>query len=444
LGLVGAGARALDVIVAPATPPGVSALAIVRLSGPFEGVERVAAALAPALRTGGEERKARLVTVLDAEGAPLDELVAIRYLAPRSPTGEDVLELMCHGSPAIVSGLLAAARAAGARPAAPGEFTRRALANGRVDLVKAEGLARLCAAETREDARRSLALVSGALSSRLGGARERLLDVLAALEAALDFAEDVEETQAAATAEALDSVREELLFLSASAERVRPERAPRVVLAGLPNAGKSTLFNALVGFDRAIVTPRPGTTRDAVSETVALAGTLVTLVDTAGVRESEDEVERIGVDVARRAAAGADLVLWLVDGSTEEPWAPPDGALVVRTKADLPAAARDVAAEAEVSALTGRGLEELVGLVAARLGTSEATDGLLVLARHGEALRAAASALEAASDLARRRQPTELVASELRRALSALGEVTGETASEELLDRIFSTFCLGK
>jgi tRNA modification GTPase len=351
---------------------------------------------------------------------------------------------MCHGSPAIVSGLLAAARAAGARPAAPGEFTRRALANGRVDLVKAEGLARLCAAETREDARRSLALVSGALSSRLGGARERLLDVLAALEAALDFAEDVEETQAAATAEALDSVREELLFLSASAERVRPERAPRVVLAGLPNAGKSTLFNALVGFDRAIVTPRPGTTRDAVSETVALAGTLVTLVDTAGVRESEDEVERIGVDVARRAAAGADLVLWLVDGSTEEPWAPPDGALVVRTKADLPAAARDVAAEAEVSALTGRGLEELVGLVAARLGTSEATDGLLVLARHGEALRAAASALEAASDLARRRQPTELVASELRRALSALGEVTGETASEELLDRIFSTFCLGK
>jgi tRNA modification GTPase len=451
--LVGGGERALDVIVAPATPAGVSALSIVRLSGPGETMRGVLRALAPGLLADAPERTAHLASVLDEDGEPLDEVVALLYRAPRSPTGEDVAELICHGSPAIVEGLLAAARAAGARPARAGEFTRRALANGKLDLAEAEGIARLSSAETRDEARRSLSLVKGALSRRLGEAREKLLDLLAALEASLDFADDVAETDPEATARELARVRAELAALAASAERAQPETAPRVVIAGRPNAGKSTLFNALLGTDRAIVTARPGTTRDAVSERVSLAGPggrLVTLVDTAGVRETEDDVERIGVDVAKRAAAGADLVLWLVDGPDPRDHGgdSPAGALVVRTKIDLvpPPGARAAPPgfDAEVSAVTGAGLDELARLLAARLGVAAGADGLLVLARHGDALLRAGAALELAEEATRRRAGDELVAAEVRRALSSLGEITGETATQELLERIFSSFCIGK
>ncbi|HKC25183.1 MAG TPA: tRNA uridine-5-carboxymethylaminomethyl(34) synthesis GTPase MnmE [Thermoanaerobaculia bacterium] len=447
--LVAEGARDLDVIVAPATPPGVAALAIVRLSGPAEPLAAVLRALAPGLPAGAAERTAHLTNVLDSEGGPLDDVVALLYRAPRSPTGEDVVELICHGSPAVVAGLLAAACAAGARPARAGEFTRRALANGKLDLAEAEGIARLSSAESRDEARRSLSLVRGALSRRLEEARERLLDLLAALEASLDFAEDVGASDPEATARELARLRAELGELAASAERARPETAPRVVLAGRPNAGKSTLFNALLGSDRAIVAARPGTTRDAVSERVSLAGTLVTLVDTAGVRETEDDVERIGVDVARRAAAGADLVLWLVDGSVPsdgDDGAPP-GALLIRTKVDLLPSSGGPAPsgiDVDVSAATGSGVVDVARLVAARLGGSERADGLLVLARHGEALLRAGAALELAEESARSRAGDELVAAEVRRALFSLGEITGETATEELLERIFSSFCIGK
>ncbi len=447
--LVAEGARDLDVIVAPATPPGVAALAIVRLSGPAEPLAAVLRALAPGLPAGAAERTAHLTNVLDSEGGPLDDVVALLYRAPRSPTGEDVVELICHGSPAVVAGLLAAACAAGARPARAGEFTRRALANGKLDLAEAEGIARLSSAESRDEARRSLSLVRGALSRRLEEARERLLDLLAALEASLDFAEDVGASDPEATARELARLRAELGELAASAERARPETAPRVVLAGRPNAGKSTLFNALLGSDRAIVAARPGTTRDAVSERVSLAGTLVTLVDTAGVRETEDDVERIGVDVARRAAAGADLVLWLVDGSVPsdgDDGAPP-GALLIRTKVDLlPSSGGPTPSgiDVDVSAATGSGVVDVARLVAARLGGSERADGLLVLARHGEALLRAGAALELAEESARSRAGDELVAAEVRRALFSLGEITGETATEELLERIFSSFCIGK
>jgi len=438
-----------DVIVAPATPPGVSALAIVRLSGPPGAALAVARRMVPSLPERPEERRALVSRFVDADGRPLDEGVVLPYEAPRSSTGEEVVELFCHGSPAIVAALLSAARAAGARSARPGEFTRRALANGKLDLAEAEGIARLAAAESRGAAARALGLVEGELSRRVRAVREELLDLLAEIEVGLDFPEDVGRGDPEARQKALVRTEAALsALLSAADGSAARERIPMVAIAGRPNAGKSTLFNALLGADRAIVTSHPGTTRDAVAEAADLLGVRIRLVDTAGLREAECEVERIGVDVARRTAGLADVVLLLVDGS-----APPSGedqsvagtlgerALVVRTKADLPGATPFfLAADAVVSARTGEGLDALRALVRDRLGGAESEGEILVLDRHRDALRRAADASAAAAEA----PGDEIAASSLREALHALGEITGETASEELLDRIFSTFCIGK
>jgi tRNA modification GTPase len=441
--------RTADVIVAPATPPGASALAIVRLSGPPGAACAVARRLVPSLPERPEPRRALVARFVDADGRPVDEGVVLPWAAPHSATGEEVVELFCHGAPAIVAALLEAARAAGARPARAGEFTRRALANGKLDLAAAEGVARLVAAESRGAARRALGLVDGELSRRVRALREQLLDLLVGLEAGLDFPEDVPPDGAEALRARLGPPAAELrALLAVAAASAGRERVPTLVLAGRPNAGKSTLFNALLGTDRAIVTPHPGTTRDAVSEPAEFGGARVRLVDTAGLRETGDEIERLGVDVARRAADRADVVVLLVDGSA--PPAPEDRAaagglgaraVVVRTKADLPPFAPwDLAADAVVSARTGEGLDGLRGLLAERLGAAEADGDLLVLDRHRDALgRTAALLGEAAAA-----PGEEVAASLLREALSALGEITGETATEELLERIFSRFCIGK
>jgi len=446
--LVGDRGRSGDVIVAPATPPGVSALAIVRLSGPPRAAAAVARALAPSLPREPENRRAVVCRFVDAGGRPVDEGIVLPFLAPHSATGEEVVELYCHGAPAIVATLLEAARRAGARPAAAGEFTRRALENGKLDLAEAEGIARLAAAESGAAARRALGLADGDLSRRVAGAREALLDLLAALESSLDFADDVGDVDRGRLRSELSRVEAELGALADAARGgAGRERLPEVAIAGRPNAGKSTLFNALVGSDRAIVTAVPGTTRDAVAETVYLDGAQVRLVDTAGLREASDEVETLGVAVARRAAGRADLVLLVVDGS-----APPhsdDGAtrealgakvLVVRTKGDLPAAPGAAPGDVAVSARTGAGLEALKARVVELLGLAESGEGLLVLDRHRDALERAAAAVRAAGGA----EADELAAAALRDALHALGEITGETATEELLDRIFSTFCIGK
>ena len=438
-----------DVIVAPATPPGASALAIVRLSGPKGAAFAVARRLVPSLPERPEERRALVTRFIDADGRPLDEGVVLPYEAPRSSTGEEVVELFCHGSPAIVAALLMAARTAGARPAQPGEFTRRALANGKLDLAEAEGIARLAAAESRGAAQRALGLVEGELSRRVRAIREELLDLLAEIEAGLDFPEDIGTGNASTRRKALGRTEVALSALLAAADgSAARERFPTVAIAGRPNAGKSTLFNALLGTDRAIVTPHPGTTRDAVAEAADLLGVRIRLVDTAGLREAECEVERIGVDVARRTAGLADVVLLLVDGSVSpsaedeaEVRAFGERALVVRTKADLPRATPvHLAADAVVSARTGEGLDALRALLRHRLGGAESDGEILVLDRHRDALHRAAFATAAAAEA----PADEIAASSLREALHALGEITGETASEELLDRIFSTFCIGK
>ena len=326
---------------------------------------------------------------------------------------------------------------------------RRALANGKLDLAEAEGIARLAAAESRGAARRALGLVEGELSRRVRAVREELLDLLAEIEAGLDFPEDVGPLSADARQEALGRTLASLAALLSAAEgSAARERIPTVAIAGRPNAGKSTLFNALLGADRAIVTPHPGTTRDAVSEAADLLGFRIRLVDTAGLREAESEVEKIGVDVARRTAGLADLVLLLVDGSSppsaeDEAVARALGerALVVRTKADLPGVMPwNLPVDAAVSARSGEGLDALRALVRHRLGGAESEGEILVLDRHRDALRRAAAATAAATEVS----GDEIAASSLREALHALGEITGETASEELLDRIFSTFCIGK
>jgi tRNA modification GTPase len=461
--------RGGDVVVAPATPPGVSALAVVRLTGPPGLTLAIARRIAPHLLEEPRPREVALHRLVGEDGRPLDRALVLFFPAPNSATGEEVVEFLCHGSPAIVAGLLAAARAAGARPASRGEFTRRALANGKLDLAEAEGLAALARAESLSTARQALSLVEGELSRRVSQARERTLDVLSGLEAALDFAEDVPAVEMRAAADALEAVAGEADELAAAAARggVR-DRRKVVAILGRPNAGKSTLFNALVGRDRAIVTAVPGTTRDAISEPCEIGGETVTLLDTAGLRDTLEEVERIGVAVATRAGERADLVVYLIDvskGFSEDDEGflrrRREAPLVVGTKADLgpggvaradagaphpgaPESARP-AFDLVVSAVSGLGLEELRARCAARLGLVEADGELLVLERHREALASAASFLREAAELARSDVGApELVAVRVREALSALGVITGETATEELLDRIFATFCVGK
>lgn len=447
--LAGDRERGGDVLVAPATPPGVSALAVVRLTGPAGAARAVARRLAPDFPAEPVPRQALLLRLVDAEGRALDRAVVLFWAAPHSPTGEEVVEFVCHGSSGVVLGLVDAARRAGARPAERGEFTRRALAHGKLDLAEAEGLAVLARAESRGAARRALGLVEGALSKRVHAARERALDALAALEAALDFAEDVPAGEATRAGAEFAAIAAELDALARSA-RGAGERKPVVAILGRPNAGKSTLFNALVGSDRAIVTATPGTTRDAITETVEIAGESVTLVDTAGLRDATEEVERIGVDVATRAGENADLVLYVVDalaGRNEEDedflrGGRGEKTLVVMTKADL--VPLSSSSDLSVSALTGAGLDALRAAVAARLGLVEAEGELLVLARHKEALEAAARLFSDSGALAAGGRDAELVASRAREGLVALGAITGETATEDLLDRIFSTFCVGK
>lgn len=441
--LFGDAAGAADVLVARATPAGSGALAIVRLSGPPGRALAVARGLAPRLPAEPVPRRAYLSPFLDEDGCAVDEGLVLYFSAPASATGEEVVELQGHGSPAVVEAVLRGAVFRGARRARPGEFTRRAVGNGKVDLARAEGVGRLAAALSRGEARRALGLVRGELSGRVEALREELLSALVELEARLDFAEDVPREGEAGVVAGLGATRARLAALGEEAGRGRcGDGVPVVVILGAPNAGKSTLFNALVGEDRALVTEIPGTTRDAVSEVVEILGERVRLVDTAGLRESDDRLERLGGEAARRAAEEADLVLLAREegGATPPDDAIPAGAAVLRvfTKGDRGGAAGE--GELLVSARDGSGLDALRQEVAARLGLVEEPGTLPALPRQREALARAAAALEGL----RPETPAELAASAAREALSVLGEITGETATEELLDRVFSSFCVGK
>jgi tRNA modification GTPase len=460
-----------DTIAAVATAPGAAGLAVVRTSGAgalevadrvFRGATRLSDAPDHTLHHGWAMRPAAVGTL--AAGEPIDEVVAAVFRAPRSYTRQHVVELSCHGGALPARGVLAALLAAGARLAHPGEFTLRAFLNGRIDLAQAEAVADLIQAETTSAHALALSQLAGRLSRRIDELAERITDAVAEVEARVDFAEDVGGIEVpphvvAAIAE-VDRELDELLRGARYARAVR--EGVHVPLVGRPNVGKSSLFNALLGESRAIVTEVAGTTRDRVSEAIDLAGIRVTLSDTAGLRETEDAVESIGVAHSRDALAGAAVALWVVDGS--RPLQADDRSLagdlagkrvvVALNKRDRPA--RTSAAEIEslldgaprrivaVSATGGEGLEALRQALGELLGAGDpgGLGGALGNLRHAEALERARAALARAARAAA--EPGEIVALELREALAALGEVTGRTLGEDLLERIFSRFCVGK
>ncbi len=441
--LVGDAAGDGDVLVARATPVGTGALAIVRLSGPAGRVLALARELAPRIPLRPMARRAYLSPFLDEDGGVADEGLVLWFAAPASSTGEEVVELQAHGSPAVVELLVSSAVSRGARRARPGEFTRRALANGKIDLARAEGIGFLAGAASRGEARRALGLVRGELSRGVEALREELLGVLVELEARLDFAEDVDRTGEGTALSRVVSARSGLLRLGAETGAGRSGNAfPTVVIVGAPNAGKSMLFNALLGEDRALVTELAGTTRDAVAEVFEVGGERVRLVDTAGLRETTERLEGLGVEAAVRAAAAADLLLVAREAGGDGPRAGriPEGVpvLALATKADLPGEIRE--GELRVSARTGEGMAALRREIGVRLASCQGAGDFSAFPRQRDALLGAAAALDGIGP----EVPAEIAAGALRAALHVLGEITGETATEELLDRIFSTFCVGK
>ena len=445
-----------DTIFAPATPPGRAALAIVRVSGP--AADHVCRCLTG--RSPPAPRRAVLRRMRDPEsGETLDHGLVLWFPAPASFTGEDVLELQVHGGRAVIAALLDALTGMpGLRPAEPGEFSRRAFLNGRLDLTASEGLADLVDAETRAQARQALRQLDGALGRLYGGWRETLLGALARLEAEIDFApeEDVPDGL-------VELVRQDVRRLSAEisthlADGHRGERLRAgltVAVLGPPNAGKSSLVNRLARRDVAIVTPLPGTTRDVLEVHLDLAGYPVTLLDTAGLREATDLIEAEGVCRARARAAHADVRLSMFDGAVWPALDPTtlglidELAVVVVNKCDLATLPESLSVAGRpalpVSCLTGQGIPELLASLAERarglLASGE--EPLLTRARYRAALEDAAEALArcaaAPADI-----ELALLAEDLRLATRALGRVTGAVAVEEVLDRIFAEFCIGK
>jgi tRNA modification GTPase len=434
---------ARDTIAAVATPPGRGGIGIVRISGPR--VERIARAVLGHLPAA---RHAELAHFADAHGEPIDEGLALYFPAPASYTGEDVLELHGHGGPVVMGTLLAACLDAGARLAEPGEFTRRAFLEGRLDLAQAEAVADLIDAASREAARSALRSLAGEFSAAIEALQRNMVELRALTEAQLDFPEEeLDDVQRHDTAERLQALRaalNEVLARSRQGSLLRS--GVHVVLVGRPNVGKSSLLNRLAGEERAIVTPIPGTTRDALREPIHIEGVPLVLVDTAGLRESRDEIERLGMARTQQELERADIVIMVHEaGSHErisEPIAPEAARIDVYNKADLHPRFRAPAAALAVSAKSGQGLPELRQAILRTAGWS-ATGESVFLARERH-LRALATASAHLSKAAEQQTSWELFAEELRLAHGALGAITGEFTSDDLLGEIFSRFCIGK
>lgn len=448
-----------DTIVAAATPPGRGGIAILRLSGP--AVPELARTL---IGTLPQPRQATRARVLAADGSAIDTGLALYFPAPHSYTGEHVLELQVHGSPVALERLLRRALELGARRAAPGEFTQRAYLNGKLDLAQAEAVAALIDAASEAAAAAALRSLDGELSTRVQALSEALGGVRAHIEAAIDFAEEeIDALADVALAARLAQVREQLRVLqrACAAGRVLTEGL-HVAIAGRPNVGKSTLLNRLAGYESAIVTPIPGTTRDVLRERVLLEGVPIEILDTAGLRATTDPIEAEGVRRARDAIARADRVLFVIDAASD-PQAQafaqlraelPPGVPVtlVFNKVDLcppegPQAPQGAWAPAgvRISALSGAGIDALRAHLKECFGMQASAEGTIAArARHIEALARADGHLEAAGVALQEERASELIAEELRLAARALGEILGPSDDEELLDRIFRSFCIGK
>ena len=467
----------MDTIAAIAAGGGVpSAIGVVRISGPdcFAACGRVFRSARPFGEL--EARRMVLGEFLDREGRVLDRGLAVRFPGPRSYTGEDSAEFHCHGSPVVLREVLAALFAAGARQAGPGEFTKRAFLNGRLDLTQAEAVIDLIDAETAAAARNAAAQLDGGLRRALEPIQEALLDITSRFYAVVDYPdEDIQDAGPEEIAAALRQAEGALTALLSTCKRGKVlKRGVRTAIVGLPNAGKSSLLNALAGYERAIVTDIPGTTRDTVEESVLCGGVLLRLIDTAGLRETEDQVEKLGVERSRRAMEEAELILLVRDGAVEvcpenkghweaeavllnqvartgKPW------LCVESKCDLtgPHAfsvgliqkdANNPAACLCVSSVTGQGLDRLEEAVAALFpaGDPGEAGSLLTDQRQEDAARRALDAVRRGRAALEGGLTPDAALTDAEEALDAIGELTGRTAKEEIVERIFSRFCVGK
>lgn len=463
-----------DTIAAIATIQAPSAIGIVRLTGPdtrriLDGVFAPANGRPMSAQT---PRKLVFGRALDRSGGVIDEALAVLFPGPNSYTGEDCAEIHCHGSPVVLDEVLAAAFARGARQARGGEFTQRAFLSGRMDLIQAESVADLIDAESAGAARNAVGQLQGRMSRSVGGIYDALMDVVSRFYAIVDYPdEEIEPLQQAQIEQTLAESAERLdaLLATFSRGRLLKSGVPAVIL-GKPNAGKSSLLNALAGYERAIVTDIPGTTRDTVEESVLCGGVLLRLIDTAGIRATEDPVEQLGVERSRRAIASAELVLAVVDGAVPED--PEEGSLLadvarcgvpwllVFTKRDMAGGLRTAgavfpagegplappAAVVSLSSVTGEGLEDLGNAVAALFpaGDPGEAGSLLTDRRQEDAARRALDAVRRALEALETGMTPDAVLTDAEEALDALGELTGRTAKEEIVSRIFSRFCVGK
>ncbi len=452
-----------DTIAAVSTPPGRGGIGIVRLSGPLAGW--IASELVQ-LRQPHEHGRARLADVADfeapdAESGRIDEAVVTYFAAPNSYTSEDLVEIAAHGSPVVLDHLLRRAIAKGARLAEPGEFTQRAFLSGRMDLTQAEAVRDLIEAQTLTQARQAASQMGGALSRRVGPVKQALVELIAMLEAGIDFAEDdIDVAPQAEIARRVSELVAPLAALEASFSRGRiVHDGLTLAIVGRPNAGKSSLFNRLVERERAIVTASPGTTRDTVSERISLDGIPLELVDTAGLREAHDVAEQLGIARSREALADAAIVLVVLDATQQlneeerELLAAVQGrpALAAMNKCDLDghndAAAAELAGVPvlRTSALTGEGVPELrARILALASGGAASEPGMLTSLRHHQAVTAALAGIHDAAKANEAAIPHEMILLDLYSALSALDSLTGQTTTDDILTLIFSTFCIGK
>ena len=439
-----------DTICAIATAPGEGGIAIVRLSG-VRAREIFGACFRPAQPREPRSHRMMYGHAVDAQGQAIDEVMAVFLAGPRTYTREDMFEIQCHGGQICARRILDRAIELGARIAEPGEFTRRAFLNGRIDLSRAEAVMSLIGANSEAAARASLRQLEGGVSGFVRAVSDQIKELMALVEACVDFPDEVEEPDAARQVRA--GVERAIGEIEARCDE-RGARLIRegasIVLAGRPNVGKSSLMNALLRQERAIVTSIPGTTRDVLTERIRLGGICAELSDTAGQRETSDPVEKIGVDRAARAMEGADIVLIVLDASearTAEDDAllsrADDRAIVCLNKCDLPRKSSYPGA-LELSAASGAGVDALVREMESRVQLASGMEERMVEARHLELARRATAALRRALQSIDAGYALDVTEIDLREALSALSEVTGEDASEEVIDRIFQNFCVGK
>lgn len=457
-----------DTIAAISTPFGEGAIALVRLSGPRAG--EIAGAVFRGRKAASElaARVQHYGAIFQGE-QKIDDVLLTIFRAPHSYTGEEVVEISGHGGVLVSRRILEAVLQHGARPAEPGEFTQRAYLNGRMDLTQAEAVMDLISAQTDLALQAASEQLEGRLGERIRGLREGVIEVLAHVEAYIDFPdEDIDPATGDALLKKIDALLTEIGQLLATAQRGKVLREGlRTVIFGAPNVGKSSLLNLLLGHERAIVSARPGTTRDVIEETIDLRGFPLRLIDTAGVRESDDEIERAGIERTQRQLERADLILHVLDGTQPRPT---DGnwmaagmfeeqryengpVVLVLNKSDLPEDPSWQAADSErlkpvrISCLAGSGIDALSEAIVARVSGGQATHrdwSLAINARHADCLqRARAQAVAARRALVEGLSP-EFVAEELRGTLEAVGEIVGKADSEDILGKIFSTFCIGK